>query len=288
MKVERAHWNILSSCNLPCGFCYLWRRPAVVALERGTAERLVRELAAHVDTLIFGGGDPLMHEDLFDLVALAKTSGMRVELHTNAVLLESMDGARLLRMIDRLGLSLDGATPNTHDTMRSAPGNFEAVVSALKLANKLDVPTTVRSLVTRRNVDDVKGIACILSPYPCVDKWSVRQFTALGRGAKTQAAYQLDDLAFARVAAEIREHVSRKQSFPKVNFVSTDIMANCFCLIAEDGTFYGHPEHEEEGYEPLGKFPEIAISDIFARLRFDRSVRAKTIDSLTTSIQPMR
>jgi MoaA/NifB/PqqE/SkfB family radical SAM enzyme len=269
--VSRAHWNILTDCNLSCAFCYLWRRDDVRLWNTQEALGLVDQLALNVDELVFGGGDPLMREDIVTLVEHAKSRGLKVELHTNAALIDGSDVERLFKSLDRLGLSLDGEDEITHDSFRAAKGNFRANIRALELADRLALPTTVRTLLTRRNLDHVEGIGRTLGAYRCVEKWSIRQFVPLGRGAKSKKAYHLNNTRFSAEAEALASRaVSLKPHF-KVGVVSDEDMANCYCLIAEDGTFYQHPD--TPAYTSVGKFPEEPIATIFQRLNYDRERR---------------
>jgi pyruvate-formate lyase-activating enzyme len=168
--IKRAHWNILTECNLSCGFCYLWRRPEARIWTTAEAVKLIDSLAANVGELVFGGGDPLMRQDILDIIVRSKGLGLRVELHTNAVMVESVDCAPVFGELDRLGVSLDGDDESTHDRMRSAPGNFRQTLRALDLAERLGLPTTVRTLCTRRNSNDIRGIGRLLETYSCVDR----------------------------------------------------------------------------------------------------------------------
>jgi len=262
--IKRAHWNILTECNLSCGFCYLWRRREARVWQTAEALKLVDALSTRVEELVFGGGDPLMRDDLIELIIRAKNAGLTVELHTNAELLDSIDGEFLFSLLDRLGLSLDGEDEVTHDSMRSANGNFSKCMAALALAESTGLPTTVRTLCTRRNSGRLQGISKILSSYSCVEKWSIRQFVPLGRGAKTQRAYWLDDKAFNAEVVAILTSLNGNSLHYKIGVVSENDMADCFCLITEDGVFYGHPI--DRVYRSLGKFPEEPLDAILSRL----------------------
>jgi MoaA/NifB/PqqE/SkfB family radical SAM enzyme len=264
MSVNRAHWNILTDCNLSCGFCYLWRRPEARVWTTAESLNLIKALSTRIEVLVFGGGDPLMRDDLIELVTFAKGVGLRVEMHTNAERIEEIDSIHLFQMLDRLGLSIDGEDELVHDAMRSTNGNFQKCITALNVAQMCGVRTTVRTLVTKRNVGRIHGIPRILSAYPCVEKWSIRQFVPLGRGAKTEKFYDLGDDAFAKEAKSALEASSHYE----ISVVSKEDMTNCFCLITEDGVFYGHPT--DNAYKAVGKFPEETLEKIFGRLTYNK------------------
>lgn len=266
--IHRAHWNILTECNLSCGFCYLWRRPGAQIWSTPQAFEFIDALSGNVTELVFGGGDPLMRPDILDLIVRAKLNGLAVEMHTNAALVDRVDCDAIFQKLDRLGLSLDGAEDDTHDKIRSAPGNFRQNVKALEIADRYRVPTTVRSLCTARNAAGLAGVAHVIRNFECVDKWSIRQFVPLGRGAKSRRAFELSDSAFAEKAASIVNSASSSDAKFRINVVSAQDMEDCFCLIAEDGVFYGHPSNGR--YDAIGKYPEEHVEAIMARLTYHK------------------
>ena len=275
MKIQRAHWNMVSDCNLSCSFCYLWRREGVHIFSTEQAITLIDALAAHVEELVFGGGDPLMRPDIITLVERARFHGLFVEMHTNAKMLEQIDYRHLLPLLDRLGLSLDGEIPAVHDMLRAEPGNFESNLRALELASALNVPTTVRTLASRRNLGKIAGLAAILDRYACVEKWSIREFAPLGRGAKSRRAHELLKEDFQAEVNSIAAFYSAHRRAYTLAVVSEKDMADCYCLITEDGVFYGHAAGASD-YRRIGAFPQDKIQEILSRLCYDRSERDRT------------
>ncbi len=124
---------VTNRCNFSCGYCDRWdgsgRR-----LDTAELETLIRDMAGlGTRRLILTGGEPLTRKDLPDLIDLAVSLGMKVNLNSNGVLVP--------RFIDRLGglsgltISLDGDR-HVHDGIRGE-GAFDAVVAALRAARPL-------------------------------------------------------------------------------------------------------------------------------------------------------
>lgn len=53
--------------------------------------------------------------------------------------------------IARVSVSLDGASPETHDTLRGLPGSFAQACQGLQNLHSIGVPTQVNSTITRMN-----------------------------------------------------------------------------------------------------------------------------------------
>ena len=92
-------WNTTSRCNLFCRHCYRESGPGTdTSGELSTREG--RDLIAAVARagfrlLILSGGEPLLREDILDLVAAAREAGLVPAMGTNGTLLTA-DIARAL------------------------------------------------------------------------------------------------------------------------------------------------------------------------------------------------
>ena len=118
-----------------------------------------QELAGHardietlgVEWIVFSGGEPLMHSDLFRLAELLKEMRVRSSLLTTGLLLEKNAG-RIVDCIDDVIVSLDGPRA-VHDAIRRVPGAFESLrqgVQALRAA-RAGYPVSGRCTVQRAN-----------------------------------------------------------------------------------------------------------------------------------------
>jgi len=184
-------------------------------MDTRVARRLISEAATISEWFVFGGGDPLMRTDIVDLIRHAHDAGLRIDLQTNAVLFRDDTAASLLRLVNRIGLSLDGEDELTHGQMRGSAQNFRQVLDALRLCDINRVPVTIRTLVTPLNRGRLAGIWTLLADYSCIEKWSLRQFAALGRGERTRSKYSMSRSEFLHVCATIRTHVGNGATIPR-------------------------------------------------------------------------
>ena len=95
--------------------------------------------------LVQGTGEPLLYDDLFDVIRLAKSRispDGEVGLTTNATLLnDSMVGRLMETGLDFIYFSVDGASKQTYESIRIG-ASFEAVIS------------NIRRCVHYRNIED--------------------------------------------------------------------------------------------------------------------------------------
>ena len=271
-KVRKIHWNMHHSCNMQCEFCYLWRKEVNHNLSTDDAIRLIKQSAdLDIEWFVFGGGDPLMREDLPSLVAMAKKVGLKVDLQTNALALTSQLFNRLSKSVDRVGLSLDGEDSSTHDFVRNWPGHFQIVIGALEKCEQSNIPVVIRTTVCKVNLGKLNKIKSILMPFSVVKKWSIREFVALGRGTRNKSKYFVHRDTFLQEVSSIQhENISESVHFPIVP-VSANEMNSCYCLVSSGGDFYTHPR--DGIYRSYGKFPEERLETILSKIDYDSALR---------------
>mgnify|MGYP000859442034 CR=1 FL=1 len=84
-------WNTTKRCNLYCKHCYRESGPdedTVKELSTEEGKKLIDEIKkAGFRILILSGGEPLLREDIYELVAKTKTAGLVPAMGSNGTLL---------------------------------------------------------------------------------------------------------------------------------------------------------------------------------------------------------
>ena len=196
-------WNTTNRCNLECVHCYAGAESEPTAGELTTAEgkRLLEDLADYgAPVVLFSGGEPMVREDLAELVACAADAGIRPVLSTNGTLLTA-DRARELKRagLAYAGVSVDGLAER-NDEFRGVDGAFRAAVEGIETCLDVGLKTGLRYTVTRQNVDDLDGVVDLLSDVG-LDRFCFYHLSYSGRG-ETLDSVDLD-------TAERREVVTR-------------------------------------------------------------------------------
>ena len=112
-----------SNCNLHCRTCIRnsWDEPTGM-MDKEAFERIIVgiEKLPLRPTVFFGGfGEPLSHPEIVEMIRRANVIGSRTELITNGTLLtEGMSRSLIQAGLDRLWVSLDGATPSSYSDVR--------------------------------------------------------------------------------------------------------------------------------------------------------------------------
>lgn len=159
-------------CNLRCRVCDLPDR-AVARRRAGDRELDTRELRRVLDdmraigSLGVGvtGGEPMLRDDLFDLLGHGARRGLHVHLNTDGFRMDAAAArATLDAGVESVNVSLDGASAGEHDLARGRRGAFDDAIAALAAlrAARGDGPAprlTAVTVLTAHNVDRVEAVA---------------------------------------------------------------------------------------------------------------------------------
>jgi radical SAM protein with 4Fe4S-binding SPASM domain len=160
-RLKSGTWETTTACNLRCLHCYMnggTRQPN--ELSTVEAKDLIDQLA-HLGaiSLTVTGGEPLLRPDIYELMAYASTKPIAVNLRTNGYLVNKECVARLKAAgVRNVGLSLDGATADTHDRFRGRNGSFQRVLNAIDIFLQEGINVFVVTTVHRFNLHEMADI----------------------------------------------------------------------------------------------------------------------------------
>jgi radical SAM protein len=148
----------------------------------------ITEFEKPYPALLLTGGDPLMRDDFYELIQYAKGKGIYVAVAasvTPKLTLESISRMKQLG-VDIMSLSLDGATPETHDRLRGVKGTWQQTIDALRAAKDAGLRAQINTTVMRSNVRELADIFHIAKMNGSV-AWEVFFLIRTGRGARLES-----------------------------------------------------------------------------------------------------
>lgn len=177
-------WNTTNRCNLTCSHCY------IDAEDRDYANELSYEEAqAFIDdiaemkcpVLLLSGGEPLLRDRIYDLIAYAKDRGTRPVLSTNGTLITPEVAKRLHDAgIMYVGVSIDGL-PETHDRFRGRKGAFDAAMAGIRNAHEAGLKTGVRFTAHEANAGELGELVDLIAERG-VPRFCLYHLVYAGRG----------------------------------------------------------------------------------------------------------
>ncbi len=153
-------------------------------LASAESKQLIDDLATFPKPpmLILTGGDPFERDDLPDLIRYAVTRGLSVSLSPSAtprVSPHQLDAVKQLG-VQRLSISVDGATAAWHDGFRGVHGTFDDGLRILTYARSIGLSTQVNTTVMPGNVDQLDAIADLVREVGAA-MWSLFFLVPIGR-----------------------------------------------------------------------------------------------------------
>ncbi|HNQ49887.1 MAG TPA: radical SAM protein [Candidatus Omnitrophota bacterium] len=153
---------ITGRCNLRCAMCSQWRTLREHnELEMSTEQwkRFIDEVAdMRVRVLTITGGEPLLRDDLAEIVAHAKGRGIPVHLCTNGTLIDNRRAGLLAASgLDSVSISIDSSDPRVHNAIRGADCHSRAVdaVRCLRAASPR-IRIGINCVISSRNVSGIE------------------------------------------------------------------------------------------------------------------------------------
>jgi heme b synthase len=177
--------ELTRNCNLNCIHCRAAasKGPHEGELTLPECKQIIDQIANFASpTVILTGGEPLLREDIFDIIEYGNTKGLRFVMAINGTLLTE-EKAFLMKEggIKRVSLSLDGKNAKTHDAFRGVIGSFNSVMRAADTLNGVGLPFQINTTVTRHNVEDLLDIYSLVKAIGAV-AWHVFLLVPVGRG----------------------------------------------------------------------------------------------------------
>lgn len=156
-------WNTTKECNLYCKHCYRSSGPGqkqTDELSTREGKKLLDEIAkAGFKIMIFSGGEPLMRDDIYELVEYAAGLGLRPVFGTNGTLITKEVANKLKEAgAMAMGISLDSMDPEVHDEFRQVEGAWEKAVRGIRNCLGINLPVQINTTITDINYDEFEEI----------------------------------------------------------------------------------------------------------------------------------
>jgi len=197
MSIERNYlqaplfvwWDITYACNLRCKQCYSNSgKPAPNELSTKEVMALISELGKmRVFYIYFLGGEPLLHPNFFNLAEHARNCDIEVMMNTNGWFITEV----VARKLEKIGfmhvrVSLDGATPEVHDSIRGVKGSFEKAINAIRILKKTSIHRIgISPTIFADNAKEVSNLIELAISLG-VDEMQLVQLCRTGRGKNVQ------------------------------------------------------------------------------------------------------
>ena len=149
-------------CNCRCVMCDIWKDTSRSELTTADLHRHLADIETlSVKWVVFSGGEPLMHSDLFRLSDMLRSRSIRVTLLSTGLLLTRY-AEQIADHIDDVIVSLDGP-PVVHDQIRRIGGAFSQLAQGVLAIHRCNptFPISARCTVQRLNCASLRETASL-------------------------------------------------------------------------------------------------------------------------------
>jgi len=231
------HLNLTLRCLGHCRHCWQWSWPKHEEFTRNELEHLFRIFGSWgIESVTFGGGNPLLHAEIGRALELASDEGIAVGIITEGVEMTDSLADAIGNHAKWIRFSLDGPTPDIHDSIRNSEGLFDTVVSNIRLLKDRypHVPIGLNCVIQQSNwhvLDEIVDLGTHLGVDAVLFK--------LPHGDDPGGSYLLGRDQAEQVAEWVRSRIERTGMDVSTNLAHLHTLLTSVCNI--DDVVDGRP-----------------------------------------------
>jgi MoaA/NifB/PqqE/SkfB family radical SAM enzyme len=218
-------WQINSECNLGCLHCCEEAGHSIPG-EMNKQEIfnfLNQVVELKIPYVALSGGEPLLHPYFFEICGFIRKNNISLKVETNGEFIDESTASRFSRLrLRSVQVSLDGATPLTHERLR-LNGNWNKVVEAIRFLIREGVNTEIVFVPTRFNVHEIGqliDLAYSLGVYGVYTGKTMR----IGRAAQNWDVICPSDEEYERFFNVLNEKMATYDGKMKVYYYPYDVL----------------------------------------------------------------
>lgn len=193
-KLQNLFWEATLRCNAKCKHCgsragekndlknELTTEEIKCTLQSISERYDAREILINVT-----GGEPLLRQDLFDVMEFANNLGYYWGMTTNGILIndEIIEKMKQTRM-STISISLDGLE-RSHDEFRQVKGSYKKIIENIKKLNKANFLNylQITTVVNKSNINELEQLYNEIQSLQ-IDSWRILNMEPIGRTADNQ------------------------------------------------------------------------------------------------------
>jgi radical SAM protein with 4Fe4S-binding SPASM domain len=192
-------------CQNRCFFCYASspdRGRVVPEMTTSEVKVVLDKIVdqARVPTVSFTGGEPTLRADLPELIAYARSRGLRTNLITNGIRSADEDYVALLAEagLNSAQVSVEAGDAATHDAVVAHPGAFERTIRGVGNLKAAGIHTHTNTTINARNLSALPALIDLLAEMRAV--WAVPvEYLSMNMVIRTGGAVGVPDISYDRI-----------------------------------------------------------------------------------------
>lgn len=188
-RLQNLFWETTLRCNANCKHCGSRAGENVDLKDELATKEIIHTLKSIANKynsskilLSITGGEPLLREDLFEVMDVAQKLGYHWGITTNGILIDDniIERMKETRMTT-ISISLDGLD-EVHDEFREIKGSYKKIIENIKKLKKADFLyyLQITTVVNKLNINQLEEIYNKMQELQ-IDSWRVLNMEPIGR-----------------------------------------------------------------------------------------------------------
>jgi radical SAM protein with 4Fe4S-binding SPASM domain len=175
---EYAIIEVTTACNLRCKHC---GSSAGEKRQNELSLQEIKQICEHLKELgcqgiSLMGGEVFLRDDWANIAEYIIQTDMSCAIITNGLMINN-EIIHILENLNivQLGISLDGALPETHNSIRCSKKSYKKALEAIYLSLKSSIPvTTVITTISKYNIDELNSLFNLLLYFNKYIDWQIK------------------------------------------------------------------------------------------------------------------
>jgi radical SAM protein len=182
-------WETTKACGLACKHCRAEAitKPLPNELSHEESIKLIDQISEFgrpSPILVLSGGDPLMRNDIWELIEYAKEKGIVTALSPSVTpLLNDNTIEKISKYgVSSVSISIDSPYKEIHDKIRGIPGTWDRSIEVVRKMNEKGIKVQINTSVMKSTVEGLPDMVDLLINKLNVRVWEVFYLIPVGRG----------------------------------------------------------------------------------------------------------
>jgi MoaA/NifB/PqqE/SkfB family radical SAM enzyme len=194
-KPSKIFLKVTERCNSRCTTCLQWQSNESKDIEQSDILKFIDDITNWLGPreIIVSGGEPLLREDIFEIISYIRQKGGFPWLLTNAISLNAEKVDKLAKSgLSIIAISLNSVKGSFHDNSRGIKDNKQNIKTLIEyiLMKYHEITLIINFTITSRNIEEISHIAEYAYNRKIVVNYHLYQKTFCSANAETHLRIQ--------------------------------------------------------------------------------------------------